>query len=234
MSNSPEQTVAVIISSFGDRKPWNHLAMRALASVSHQRRPPDAVHRIHHETLCQARNEGAFIANADWLCFLDCDDELEPFYLMSMMKAAAKLQDGAAALLYPRVRYVEESPTSSIIPEPTDIPRVPILKMNFMVIGTLVRRDMFLDAEGFRDIPVYEDWDLWIRCCILGAEPQLVPGAIYRAYQHEGSRNSIRNHPAAVQYAKDVSHQIREYNKEWQPHRAKVPFIPWPISSSNQ
>ena len=78
-----------------------------------------------------------------------------------------------------------------------------------MVIGTLVRRELFLAAGGFRDLRAYEDWDLWIRCWMLGADPVLVTGAIYRAHRRAGGRNIIKE-------AEALCKEIISYNRKWQ------------------
>jgi GT2 family glycosyltransferase len=202
------ETVAVIIASFGETEPWNTLSKRAVTSVERQQRLPDRLYRIHDKSLHEARNNGAAAVSTDWLCFLDCDDELEPGYLHAMM-SAVKSGDGKNELLYPKVRYVHEGDTPEAIStrKPVVLVRKPLWQGNFMVIGTLVRREIFKKVGGFRDLRAYEDWDLWIRCWMKGCDVRLVPGAIYRAWYRKGSRNAIDN-PILLQ------NEIIKYNKQ--------------------
>ena len=58
-----------------------------------------------------------------------------------------------------------------------------------MVIGTLVKRENFLQLGGFRELPMYEDWDLWIRCIANGSTPNPVPRAVYHVFVNCNSRN---------------------------------------------
>ena len=58
-----------------------------------------------------------------------------------------------------------------------------------MVIGTLVKRADFLRAGGFRELPMYEDWDLWIRCIANGSTPKPVHNAVYHVFVNKNSRN---------------------------------------------
>jgi glycosyltransferase involved in cell wall biosynthesis len=205
-------TVAVIVASYGDKDFWDSLAERALASVSAQTRPPDELHRIHGEDLHSCRNTGAERATSKWLCFLDCDDELEPTYLEAMMRPG----EYPVEMRYPRVRYVTENLVDiKYIPEPIVLPRRSLDRGNFMVIGTLVERDVFLAAGGFRELRAYEDWDCWIRCWMLGAEPRLVFPAIYRATKRRGSRNIIKDPQLVCQ-------DILTYNKQWQAEMKKA------------
>jgi glycosyltransferase involved in cell wall biosynthesis len=142
------------------------------------------------------------VAKADWLCFLDADDELEPEYLEKMMAPGMRFQ-----LRYPSVRYVMEG---AAWPAPQVLQKTPLNYGNYMVIGTLVPKQIFMQAGGFRDISGYEDWDLWIRCWMLGCNPTLIKDAIYRVWQRPGSRNAM----AAAQ-ARELSREILDYNRRW-------------------
>jgi glycosyltransferase involved in cell wall biosynthesis len=200
------ETVAVIVASYGDKVFWDSLAERALASVELQSRPPDELHRIHGDSLHGCRNEGAERSKSKYLCFLDCDDELEQNYLEAMMAPPTY----PIELRYPRVRYISENLQNwNYMPDPIVLARRSLDRGNFMVIGTVVEREIFLAAGGFRDLPAYEDWDLWIRCWMLGAEPRLIRGAVYRAISRRGSRNRISK-------AQAICAEIIDYNKQWQ------------------
>jgi hypothetical protein len=50
----------------------------------------------------------------------------------------------------------------------TTAPRLPP-DGNWLVIGCVARTDLLREVGGFRDFPVYEDWDLWLRCWLAGA-----------------------------------------------------------------
>lgn len=200
------ETVAVIVASYGDKQFWDALAVRALDSAYKQSRPPDEILRVHGHSLHECRNEGAKQAKADYLCFLDCDDELEPHYLEAMMQPGVHPLE----LRYPRVRYVSENLLDRrFVPDPIILPRRSLDRGNFMVIGTVLRKDLFEASGGFRELRAYEDWDLWIRCWMLGAEPRLVPDAIYRATKRQGSRNIIKDPHL-------ICSEIISYNKHWQ------------------
>jgi glycosyltransferase involved in cell wall biosynthesis len=149
-------SVSLIVATFGSREIWDPLAERALQSVYIQTRPPDEIHRIHKDTLHDARNEGAFLSRSDLLCFLDADDELEPEYIEAMMFCNSTIP----SLRYPKVRRIHDPSV-----DPESYPAVSIAPRslyygNYMVIGTLISREQFLKLNGFRDLPAYEDWDL--------------------------------------------------------------------------
>jgi len=169
--------VTVVVGTFGDES-WARLAeSRAIPSAEGQSLRPEVIH-VHGETLHGARNQGAADAAGRWLCHLDADDELAPGYLEAMAK-------GIHELRAPAVQYVHPGYEA----DPVTLEDRDIRRLNPCVIGTLVPKKLFHDVGGFADFPVYEDWDLWLRCWRAGATIQHVPDAIYRAWVRDNSRN---------------------------------------------
>lgn len=182
---SSAENIAVVIASFGDHS-WYERAAGALASASRQTLEPGHVHHVHRDTLHEARNAGAEMTEAEWLIFLDADDELDVEYVESMA-AFLEANDDTDWLVQPATLGVVdgvEDDEAVVIPAAANI-----LERNWMVIGTLVRRSQFLRVGGFRDLPALEDWDLWIRCVRDGAELGVAPEAVYRVHVNAGSRN---------------------------------------------
>ena len=203
------ETVAVIVASFGDKEKWDRIAEPAIKSVNLQSRQPDEFFRIHGTDLHEARNSGALTAKSKYLLFLDCDDQFEPGYIEAMMRPGIYPNE----LRYPRIRYISENIVNpKYEPEPMVFPRKALDRGNFMVIGTLVEREIFLAVGGFRELKAYEDWDLWIRCWLYGGEPRLIKDAIYRVTKRPNSRNSLKDARAGM----ELCREIIAYNKQWQ------------------
>lgn len=60
---------------------------------------------------------------------------------------------------------------------------------NWLVVGSVARTSLLLEVGGWRDWPLFEDWDLWARCWLAGATFEAVPAAVYRAHASGNSRN---------------------------------------------
>ena len=172
-------SVTVIVATYGDKDRWDRISMRALLSAEGQTRIPDDIIRAHGDTLHGARNAAAIAAKTEWLCFLDADDELHPEYIEAMECADGDLR-------YPMMQTVVNGID---VDSPKDLANHDLIQGNFMVIGTFVRRNQFLRVGGFSNIPVYDDWELWLKCVLMGDSAKLVPAAIYRMHDVPGSRN---------------------------------------------
>lgn len=171
----------IVIGVFGDDY-WMDLATKvALPSIHAQTVRPHAISISYHETsLSEARNFGAERAETEWLCFVDADDALDSRYIEHMLAAEGDIRRPST------IGFYEDGTEDS---EPVLIPRANLKERNYIVIGSFVRREQFLKVGGFRNLPVLEDWDLWIRCVRDGATVTDVPEAIYRVGVHPDSRN---------------------------------------------
>lgn len=173
--------VAVIVATYGDEC-WRKLGDVTSMGLMLAGEAREVV-RLHlpDGTLAEARNTAAAATRADWLCFLDSDDTLEPGYLDAM---AAPAREGEG-LLVPAVRYISHGKSEPpVIPNLGGWPRI-----NECVIGTLIPRLLFLELGGFREWPSIEDYDLYLRAYDAGLPLIYVPDAVYRATVNPLGRN---------------------------------------------
>ena len=172
--------VSIIIATYGEER-WADLARsRALPSAENQG-PCDIV--IGHDpdgTLASVRNRLAEKALGNWLCFLDADDQLAPGFLEAMDQA----RRGEYALLAPHIAFVLRGMRK--MPHFPD--EIPLRDGNWLPIGTLIPKSRFLEVGGFREWPLFEDWDLWARAELPIAK---VPDALYLAHYSHTSRNRV-------------------------------------------
>ena len=186
MASNTTSRVAVVVATYGDREKWIPLAVEAMKSVEAQTIVPRVWHE-HGDTLSQARNDGAFKMSQgdeppEFLIFLDADDDLDERYVEEMLKCCDDLD-----LVQPATIGVH--PDGHLDDFAVVIPTEKLLERNYLVIGTMVRRDLFERVGGFDEWPILEDWALWIKCDLAGARIGAAPDAVYRVHFHENSRN---------------------------------------------
>lgn len=181
----PTTDISVIIPTYGDDIRWKERASHAWYSAVHQSLRPQVI-RQHGETLAATRNAGAERALTSFIIFLDADDTLDLGYVEAMHNALEG--SWGKSLWRPSTLGVVDGVEDN---EPVMITRRPLADANFMVIGTMMFREEFLDLGGFDEtLPVLEDWELWLRFGRHGAEVMDVPEAIYRVNVRTDGRNS--------------------------------------------
>jgi glycosyltransferase involved in cell wall biosynthesis len=196
-----ESRISVITSTFGSDT-WRQRGSDLMHEIeaTQQFKPLEVIH-VHDKKLHLARNKGAEQARGSWLLFVDADDSIDSGFVEAMEHAIEEYDD----------RYLIR-PAITVSNEPERGPHVLVEKdiffQNFMIIGTLVSKKMFLKSGGFKDLPLYEDWDLWIRCKTHGARYAACEDAIYHINIRPDSRN---NQPTAIQnrVAQDIRKAYR-------------------------
>lgn len=182
-------SISVCISTYGEDS-WKDLAQsRARPSVEDQDCEIIVAHDT-HGTIASVRNFAAEQATGVWLCFLDADDELAPGFLTAIRKAVTEgARVGGKVLLTPAVAYVINGKKQ----KPRFLDRgIPLSEDNFLIVGTLVQRELFMAVGGFSDYPHgFEDWSLWAKCWKAGAEVVQVPRAVYVAYVNHNSKHRV-------------------------------------------
>lgn len=182
-------SIGIVVATFGNEVRWAPLAERAIASAASQEVPDGLELKTvwtHGDSLHEARNEGADLVKTDWLIFLDADDTLRPGYVKAMIEGHGD------------IRQPETVTAGNPDEQPIFIPPKDSLRSgNWIVIGAACRASLFYQVGGFRDLPIYEDWDLWIRMANAGAEIGQAPGAVYEVTVMPDSRNQA-DHEVAV------------------------------------
>lgn len=182
--------VGVVIGTYGGEE-WKTIAQNALQSIYNQTVETEVVHH-HARSLAQARNEGASMISSEWIIFCDADDTLDSNYVKEMLNPIddSTLRQPSTLGVYP------DGTTDN---EPVLIPKTNLLVSNYLVIGTMCRREDFLSVGGFDErLEALEDWDLWIRIWKNGGIIGSRPKAIYRVGVLPDSRNKdVRGHGRA-------------------------------------
>jgi len=184
----------IIIATCGPEE-WDDLAWsraypsarRALAGHTGQ------VIRFHEEyaTVAQTRNAAALQSDAEFLCFLNAEDELDVCFLDEMESALDDYDDAHGSPL--------EFPLLASATQPHDplgvrtgSPRLthrmlPHDEVGPLCVGSLILRTVFMEVGGFPGLAAFSDWALWLRAVAAGCRIVDVPRAVYCRWEHHRS-----------------------------------------------
>lgn len=204
--------IAICISSYGDDK-WSRMANeRALPSALNQEADSIIIEHQPGGNIASCRNAAAKRSIADYICFLDADDELEDNYIYQIRRAIKKAD--RPQMYAPRVIYVNKGRRS----RPKYWPECELSHGNWLVIGTVVPKEDFMEVGGFEAWPhAYEDWQLFAKLWKRGIPIEKVPGAIYIAHVMPNSRNKDMDHNKRVRTHYGIGYKLfpEIYTEEW-------------------
>ena len=185
--------ISILVSTYGDSL-WSDLAhTRALPSADGQGAYEILFLHDSDGSIASVRNRNAERASGDLLVHLDADDELAPGYLDAMRRALEQERGDLPPqpfLLTPAVSYVHDGRAEPPLFRDRGIP---LSEDNWLVVGTLVERELFHAVGGFSDYPHgFEDWSLWAKCWKAGARIVKVPDAVYVAHVNPNSQHRQR------------------------------------------
>lgn len=217
--------VSILICTYGDEE-WPRLAhSRAWPSCAGQGALEVLMEYQPHGTIASSRNAAAERAKGDYLLYLDADDELAPGYLLAMSAALLREHEYARGdfLLTPSVQKVVKGKRQ----RPAFYPEVDLLQANWLIIGTLISRDLFMRAGGFPDYPHgFEDWGLWYKAARLGAKVVRVPKAVY--VQHVNLQSKHRQGWRNRRWQVETHQRVQGELEAWTPTPPPPPEKPLP------
>lgn len=188
-----------------------------MGSLETQTVRPHEIIRVHGDSLAAARNEAARKATGEYLLFLDADDCVDQRYIEAMTEAIA-LSSRRRLLLQPATRGWYGN--GKMDDEAALIPPARLIDRNFMVIGTVVQRQLFEEVGGFREFEHCEDWELWLRCVLAGCGIVQVPDAVYLVRVNQGRNSNL-------EAARRCYRQIRaEHMDAWLVHERRLSVTP--------
>jgi glycosyltransferase involved in cell wall biosynthesis len=193
---TPMLDISIAIASYGSEE-WRQMALdRAYPSAERQGGYEVIVHHEPEGSVASSRNAAAAKATGSFLCQLDADDELAPGFMAAMERAHQP--EDLRVLYTPAVSWTRNGHR-----RPPRIQREMNLEhANWLVIGTLISRELFFEVGGFEDYPHgLEDWNLWAKAWKAGCSIVKVPRAVYIAhYNAESKHHQLQKDRAEYHY----------------------------------
>jgi len=151
-----------------------------------------------------ARNQGAAAARAQWVAFLDDDDEWLPERLSRQWEAAGSSTDAVIVtclshIVTPSARYIWPRRPYDNVTSLGDYlfdRRTLFMGDSYLQTSSILMPRSLFDRFKFPPQSIHEDWDLWLRATKLGkARVITVPDALVVVHTEEERSSLGRNIP---------------------------------------
>lgn len=176
------------------------------------------LHNTSNPGACGSRNLGAANSTGDFIAFHDDDDQWDPQFLTRCVDALTGNEIDFA------LTYVDRCfPDGSVkrLTTANGLTADNVLHQRVAMTGSsfVIRRPAFENVGGFDSaVPVFNDWDFFIRLVRSGRTYAVVPEALVKWIEHSGARittDSLRRADGIDRflgvYGADMSYDVRAY-----------------------
>lgn len=144
--------------------------------------------------VAKARDIGVKMSVGRLLLFVDADDKLSPDFIEQCGMGIAK-----ADIVYPSLLLFGEIEKNKLVNSPKKItPDYIIGKKCALPVTSMMHRFVYEELNGFKDLPIFEDWDFWIRAIASGFKFKRANTLLYYR-QNKTSRNTV-----SIEYKREI------------------------------
>lgn len=109
--------------------------------------------------VAKARDVGVRMSKGKLLLFVDADDRLAPDFIEQCGRLINRFD-----IAYPNVLKFGAIERPKLVDSPKEITSKYIIGNSCgLVVTSMMHRYVYEKLGGFRQLPVYEDWDFWVR-----------------------------------------------------------------------
>lgn len=135
--------------------------------------------------VAKARDIGVRMSTGKLILFVDADDKLAPDFIQQCGKAIAK----GADIAYPNMLLFGEVERNKLVTSKANITAKYLLGTKiYLPVTSMMWRKVYDLIGGFRELPIFEDWDFWLRAFAAGFKFKRANSLLYYR-QNRGSRN---------------------------------------------
>lgn len=135
-----KQPKEVIVVHDGCKSPSHHVSVTSIMTKN--------------QGVSKARHEGFRFSTGKLVLFLDGDDKLFPDFIERMVPNMLEVD-----ITYPNW-FLANGVENELVEVPDELD---LHKRNSVLISSMMKRQVYEKLGGFRDYPIYEDWDFWLR-----------------------------------------------------------------------
>lgn len=168
-----KQPLEIIIVHDACRKPMHHVNANSIFLKD-------------NVGVSKARHEAFRFSKGKLVLFVDGDDVLSPDYLEKMILVLTKGSD----VIYPDIFHWGGNSRLTVIPKRITPAFVKDHERVVIPVTCLIKRELYEKLGGFKEFPVLEDLDFWIRAMVLGSKFSKAETLLWYRHTPE-SRNSM-------------------------------------------
>jgi len=161
--------------------------------------------------VAQARMKGVRVATGHYILFVDADDVLPPLFLTEMV---AKIKHGDE-IIYPASVLWSSWGNSGMknvyCGSPEKITWKLLSYQNYVLVTSLIPRKLFLDLGGFREYPLFEDWEFFQRAFL--HKTKFIRSSTYLQYRQRTESRNRQIGEIRKQVTEKIKKDIEEYRK---------------------
>lgn len=163
-----------------------------------------------HVGVAKVRDTAFKASTGSLVLFLDGDDVLSPDYLEKMILVLAE----GADIVYPDVFFWRETGSNLYIaPEQVDAKFVNTHAKPAVCVTSLMKREVYENLKGFRELPVFEDMDFFLRALCNGYTLKKAQTLLWYR-QNPQTRNTSVDERIKSQIKKEILDQFIINEKE--------------------
>lgn len=105
--------------------------------------------------ICALRNRGIRMTKEEFLIFVDADDVLPQGYAKALLDGFTERRIGIVCPRHTSFGLFESDGYGAVTPN--------VYHQNYIAGQSMVRRRALISVGGWGDLPVFQDWELWLR-----------------------------------------------------------------------
>jgi teichuronic acid biosynthesis glycosyltransferase TuaG len=117
--------------------------------------------------ISKARDIGVKNTDGYFIMFLDGDDKIAPDYIEKGIRANADIVY-SDVLTWFEYEGTKSQKDNKLYKPPSRMTVAKMWKHCQILVSSIMTRKVYDDIGGFRNFPIFEDWDFWLRCMARG------------------------------------------------------------------
>jgi glycosyltransferase involved in cell wall biosynthesis len=147
--------------------------------------------------VAKARDIGVHNSKGQLLLFVDADDKLAPDFIQQCGRVIDK-----ADIAYPNVLKFGAVEVPKLVDSPEEVTAKYLMgKKLSLVVTSMMHRKVYKTLNGFKQLPVYEDWDFWVRAMFHGFKFARA-NTLLHYRQNVSSRNHLTQEEKTITHTK--------------------------------